>query len=294
MPDSSRYILFITIVAAIGGLLFGFDTAIIAGAIGFLKDRFALTALQEGLAVGSLLVGCIAGASIAGSVSDWLGRKRFLLIAASLFIVSGIGAALAHNIGEFVFARFLGGIGVGSASMLSPLYIAEVSPAAIRGRLVSLNQLTIVSGMLLAYFVNWALAGIETRQLALDAGLGNTPGPDLFFAVAPGSGEPALAGQAAAERTGVADSDPHQRPRQGGKGNPPDPGNDGPGDGFAGSSSSSRGCGGRCCWAWCWPFSSRSPASTPCSTTPRAFSSAPGCSGCRPSASRRWSAWSIC
>lgn len=154
------YVIFVSLVAATGGLLFGFDTAIIAGAIGYLKDQFVLNSLQEGWAVGSALVGCIAGAIIAGMLSDRLGRKRLLLISAVLFIISAIGSAFAQNLSEFVFARFIGGIGVGSASMLSPLYIAEISPARIRGSLVSLNQMAIVTGIFVAYFVGWICANI--------------------------------------------------------------------------------------------------------------------------------------
>ena len=160
MNKTGRYVLYVSFVAAIGGLLFGFDTAVIAGAMRYLKDQFHLNSLQEGWAVSSALVGCIFGAMIAGPVSDRLGRKRFLLISASLFLISAVGSAIPRTIDWFVVFRFIGGIGIGSASMLSPLYIAEVSPARIRGSLVSLNQMAIVTGILLAYFANWALAGI--------------------------------------------------------------------------------------------------------------------------------------
>lgn len=160
MNKTGRYVLYVSFVAAIGGLLFGFDTAVIAGAMRYLKDQFHLNSLQEGWAVSSALVGCIFGAMIAGPVSDRLGRKRFLLISASLFLISAVGSAIPRTIDWFVVFRFIGGIGIGSASMLSPLYIAEVSPARIRGSLVSLNQMAIVTGILLAYFANWTLAGI--------------------------------------------------------------------------------------------------------------------------------------
>jgi SP family arabinose:H+ symporter-like MFS transporter len=152
------FIYFVSFVAAVGGLLFGFDTAIIAGAMGYFKEQFNLTSLQEGWAVSSALVGCILGAGIAGILSDLIGRKKYLVIAAILFIVSALGSALPRNVTEFVVARFIGGIGVGSASMLSPLYISEISPAPIRGRLVSLNQMAIVTGMLCAYFISWIFA----------------------------------------------------------------------------------------------------------------------------------------
>jgi len=160
MEQKKAYIYFVAFVAAVGGLLFGFDTAIIAGAMGYFKDHFAINALQEGWAVSSALVGCIVGAAAAGTISDRIGRKRLLIISAILFGISAIGSALPRSVNEFMIARFIGGIGVGSAAMLSPLYISEISPAKIRGSLVSLNQMAIVTGMLLAYFINWTLVGI--------------------------------------------------------------------------------------------------------------------------------------
>ena len=146
-------------VAAIGGLLFGFDTAVINGAIVFIKQQFALSDSQTEIAASSLLLGCVIGASIAAFTSDRFGRKRVLLGAATLFTLSSIGAALPRNLIEFSTARLLGGIAIGIASTLSPLYIAEISPAQKRGLLVSLNQLAIVSGILLSYSVNYLLTG---------------------------------------------------------------------------------------------------------------------------------------
>ncbi len=160
MPKSKTYVLFVTFVAALGGLLFGFDTAVIAGGMRFLKGHFGLNSFQEGFAVSILLVGCIFGAAFAGALSDRLGRRRLLLLSAVLFGISAVGAALSQNLTTFVIARLIGGLGVGAASILSPLYIAEISPARIRGSMVSLNQMTIVSGILISYFVGWALAGV--------------------------------------------------------------------------------------------------------------------------------------
>ncbi|RJP32309.1 MAG: MFS transporter [Candidatus Omnitrophota bacterium] len=157
---SLAYVYLISIIAAIGGILFGYDTAVIAGAIGFLKTHFALDAVREGWAVGAVLVGCVFGASFAGMLSDRFGRKMILIFSALLFILSAIGSAVPRTLSEFVAARFIGGLGVGAASMLSPLYIAEISPASIRGRLVSLNQFAIISGILLAYIADWLLVGI--------------------------------------------------------------------------------------------------------------------------------------
>lgn len=157
---STVYVFLVCIVAAVGGLLFGYDTAVIAGTIPFLTKHFALSEAMLGLTVSSVLVGCIFGAYFAGTVSDRFGRKKVLLICAVLFAVSAIGSAIPRNLTELVIARFIGGLGVGAASMLSPMYIAEIAPARIRGRLVSLNQLTIIGGMLVAYFVGFLLADV--------------------------------------------------------------------------------------------------------------------------------------
>src|ERR1700678_1608667 len=156
---AARFLFLPAAVAALGGLLFGFDTAVINGAIVFLKRQFALTDSQTEFGASSLLLGCVLGASLAAFTSDRFGRKKSLLAAAALFTVSSIGAALPRNITEFVIARVLGGLAIGLASTLSPLYIAEISPARIRGLLVSVNQLAIVTGILLSYSVNYGLTG---------------------------------------------------------------------------------------------------------------------------------------
>jgi len=152
------YVSLLTSVAALGGLLFGYDTAVIAGAIGYLKQHFSLNEVQEGWAVASVLVGCMIGAAIAGPVSDWAGRKKALIFSALLFAVSAIGSAVPLRLWHLVVARLVGGLGVGMASLVSPLYIAEVAPARIRGRLVSLNQIAIITGMLIVSIVNWWIA----------------------------------------------------------------------------------------------------------------------------------------
>jgi sugar porter (SP) family MFS transporter len=150
----------IATVAAAAGLLFGFDIAVINGALVFLRAQFALSELQTEIAAGALLLGCALGASAAGPLSDWLGRRRILIVAAVLFALSSLGAALPQNLAEFVMARLAAGVATGIASMLAPLYIAESAPPAIRGRLVTFNQMAIVTGILIAYMVNWALAGL--------------------------------------------------------------------------------------------------------------------------------------
>jgi SP family arabinose:H+ symporter-like MFS transporter len=157
---SRMYVLFLSAVAAISGFLFGFDTAVINGVLLFLQRQFALTSVETEIAASALLLGCLFGAAGASLVGDRIGRRRSLLIAALLFGVSTVGAALAGSVSVFSVARFAGGLAIGLASVLTPVYIAEVAPARNRGRLVSLNQLAIVVGILIAYVVSWGLAGI--------------------------------------------------------------------------------------------------------------------------------------
>ncbi len=164
LASSRAYTYRISLVAAIGGLLFGFDTAIINGAIVFLRRQFNWTELQTEIAASSLLLGCVAGASVAGALSDWLGRRRLLFGAATLFALSSLATAIPNNLRQFCAARLVAGVAIGMASMLAPLYIAEIAPAAIRGRLVSLNQLAIVSGILISYVVGWLLSGLGEQS----------------------------------------------------------------------------------------------------------------------------------
>ena len=155
---SMAYVYLLTLVAALGGLLFGYDTAVISGAIGFLETHFQLSPEMKGWAAASALIGCALGAASAGVVSDRLGRKKVLLLSALLFFISALGTALPRTFWQFVAFRILGGLGIGAASMSSPMYIAEICPARVRGRMVSLNQFAIISGMLVVYFVNYAIA----------------------------------------------------------------------------------------------------------------------------------------
>jgi SP family xylose:H+ symportor-like MFS transporter len=161
---SAVYVAMLSAVAALGGLLFGYDTAVIAGAIGFLRSHFSLDAAATGWAASCALLGCLIGAGIAGFTADRIGRKKALLLAAVLYTVSGVWSALPSTITEFSFARILGGIGIGTASVVCPLYIAEISPAGRRGRLVTFNQLAIVIGILVVYFVNYFIAGLGDEQ----------------------------------------------------------------------------------------------------------------------------------
>ncbi len=151
------YVVLISVVAALGGLLFGFDTAVISGTINFIQPYFGLSETGLGWTVSSLLFGCMAGVFVAGKAGDLYGRKKVLMMAAVLFFISAIGTASAHALLQFVVARILGGLAVGVASILSPMYIAEIAPAKYRGTLVSFNQLAIVFGILIAFFSNWLL-----------------------------------------------------------------------------------------------------------------------------------------
>lgn len=151
------YVILISIVAALGGLLFGFDTAVISGTINFIQPYFGLSEAGLGWTVSSLLFGCIAGVFLAGKAGDHYGRKKVLMVAALLFFISAVGSASAHSLVFFLVARILGGLAVGVASILSPMYIAELAPAKYRGTLVSLNQLAIVIGILVAFFSNYLL-----------------------------------------------------------------------------------------------------------------------------------------
>jgi MFS family permease len=157
---SLTYVFLLTLVAALGGLLFGYDTAVISGGIGFLETHFELDPqLWKGWAAACALLGCAVGAGFAGMASDRIGRKRALLVSAVLFLASALGTAFPRSFTEFIVFRIIGGLGVGAASITSPMYIAEISPARIRGRMVSINQLAIVTGMLVVYFVNYFIAG---------------------------------------------------------------------------------------------------------------------------------------
>ncbi len=180
MKQNTAYIYVVTIVATLGGLLFGYDTAVISGAEksiqAFLIDSQGLSSFLHGVTVSSALIGCIIGGAISGFVSSAYGRKKALIIAGILFLLSALGSAnpefLFFEKGEasmgllymFNFYRIIGGIGVGLASAVCPMYIGEIAPAEIRGKLVSLNQFAIIFGMLVVYFVNWGIADGQTIE----------------------------------------------------------------------------------------------------------------------------------
>jgi MFS family permease len=166
---SIAYLMLVCLVAALGGLLFGYDTGVIAGGIGFLQRHFNLDpSFEKGWTAASALIGCTLGVSVAGLLSDWLGRKKVLILSAVLFFVSAVGTAMPRSITQFIIFRIIGGVGVGAASITSPMYIAEISPARIRGRMVSVNQFAIVTGFLVVYLVNFFVAAYGT---GIDRGL---------------------------------------------------------------------------------------------------------------------------
>src|SRR6056297_246729 len=180
MKNNRLYIIAITFVATLGGLLFGYDTAVISGAEksiqAYLVESQGLSSLVHGLTTSSALIGCIIGGLISGVLATALGRKKTLLIAAGLFFISALGSGypefLFFEKGNpttglllmFNFYRIIGGIGVGLASAVSPMYIGEIAPARIRGTLVSLNQFAIIFGMLVVYFVNWGIANGQSLE----------------------------------------------------------------------------------------------------------------------------------
>ncbi len=156
-----RFIWRICVVAAMGGLLFGYDWVVVGGAKAFYEPFFSIsddTPFMRGFAMSSALFGCIAGAILSGALADRLGRKRLLISSGLLFTISAIGTGLSWDFFSYNLARIIGGVGIGLASNLSPMYIAEISPAAMRGKLVSINQLTIVIGILAAQIVNMMIA----------------------------------------------------------------------------------------------------------------------------------------
>lgn len=160
--NNISYVAFLSIVAALGGFLFGYDTAVISGTVSQVTTQFSLTTLQSGWYVGCALVGSIIGVIIAGRLSDLLGRKRTMLLSAVLFTVSAAGCAIAANLDQLVIYRIIGGIGIGIVSIVCPLYISEVSPASHRGRMVSLYQLAVTVGFLGAYLMNYYLLNAST------------------------------------------------------------------------------------------------------------------------------------
>jgi len=180
---NSSYIIGISFISALGGYLFGFDFAVISGALPFLRTQFALTPVWEGFLTGSLALGCIVGCLLAGNIADRYGRKPGLIVAALIFAISSIGIAFSASLTYFLILRFAAGIGVGMASMLCPMYIAEVSPAEVRGRNVAINQLTVVIGILVTNLVNYFLADHGADSWRWMFGLGAVPSAIFLIGV---------------------------------------------------------------------------------------------------------------
>ncbi|RNL51815.1 sugar porter family MFS transporter [Pedobacter jejuensis] len=158
LNNSKTYLYLVCLVAALGGFLFGFDTAVISGTISLVKGDFGLDAVSEGWFVSCALLGCIIGVSVSGKLSDAYGRKIVLILSALLFLISALGCMYANSFTALIIFRLIGGIGIGVASMVSPLYISEFAPSRLRGTMVSLYQLALTIGIVTAYFSNAYLA----------------------------------------------------------------------------------------------------------------------------------------
>lgn len=158
----SSYVIFLSVVAALGGFLFGYDTAVISGTVSQVTSQFGLTTLQSGWYVGCALIGSISGVLFAGALSDYFGRKKTMLLSAVLFTTSALGCAVAPDFNQLVIWRIVGGVGIGIVSIVCPLYISEISPASHRGRMVSLYQLAVTVGFLGAYLANYYLLNFST------------------------------------------------------------------------------------------------------------------------------------
>ena len=166
MTSANRFTVTVAIIVALGGFLMGFDASVISGVVGFIETEFALTRLQLGWSVASLTLTATLAMMIAGPISDHFGRRPVLMVAAALFAVSAIYSALAPDFTSLVIARMIGGFGVGAALIIAPMYIAEIAPPAMRGRLVSFNQLNIVLGISVAFFSNYLILKLGQSGLA--------------------------------------------------------------------------------------------------------------------------------
>ena len=179
--ENLGYVVFLSVVAAIGGILFGYDTAVISGTTSKVAEQFNLNSLQLGWYVGSALIGSILGVASAGVLSDRFGRKKAMLFSAFMFSLSAIGCAICKGFTGLVVYRIIGGVGIGVVSIVSPIYISEVAMASRRGTLVSLYQLAITVGFLLAYFVNFQILGVAESGERLSSGWANTLFVDEYW-----------------------------------------------------------------------------------------------------------------
>lgn len=175
----SFFVIFVAAIAAIGGILFGFDTGVISGAILFIKHQFLLNAWENGVVVSAALIGAVLGSVLSGWFADQFGRKKMLMIAALIFIVGTLASSYAMSIHELVYARLVLGFGIGIASFTAPLYISEIAPPQMRGALVSLNQLAVTVGIFVSYFVDEHYA--KTGAWRWMFGVGTIPAAVLFI-----------------------------------------------------------------------------------------------------------------
>ncbi|MDQ5829940.1 MAG: MFS transporter, partial [Actinomycetota bacterium] len=179
----NRFVMVAAGVAALGGFLFGFDTGIISGALLFIREEFGLSAGVQQVVVGSLLLAAVVGALLGGPISDGWGRKRTLMLAALLFGLGALLAGYSPNVAVLVAARVLLGLAIGIASMIVPVYIAEIAPPRVRGALVSLQQFMITVGIMVSYLVSYALSGVGAWRWML--GLAVVPAVALFVGMFP-------------------------------------------------------------------------------------------------------------
>jgi len=181
------YVMYICLVAALGGLLFGFDSSVISGAIEPLSEYYQLNPTSTGWAVSNVIIGCVVGCFSAGKVADKYGRKKTLIFTAILFMISAVGSALATDFTFFVIFRMIGGLGIGLASVISPVYIAEVAPKDIRGRAMTMNMICCVGGQVVVLITNYLIAKNATNEWLIDHGwrwmLGSESIPCLFFLI---------------------------------------------------------------------------------------------------------------
>ena len=173
-------VLFWAIIVALGGFLFGFDTAVISGVEEQIQKLFQLTPFWHGFTISSALIGTVIGALVAGQPADKFGRKPILFIIAGFYVITAIGTAMASNVSLFILFRFLGGIGVGASSVVAPMYIAEISPAKIRGKMTAMFQINVISGILIAYISNYLLREFGTEPWRWMLGVAGIPAV-LFF-----------------------------------------------------------------------------------------------------------------
>lgn len=185
--SSKNYALGMSLVAALGGLLFGYDTAVISGVIGYLQTKFELSEIMMGWAASSAIIGCVFGVFVAGYIADKIGRKKTLIVTGILFLLSSVIAGIAPDLITFLIGRFIGGLGIGAASVVSPLYISEIAPEKKRGTLVTLYQLAIVIGINLIYFVNLKIAGMGDEMWNVNTGwrymIGSGALPSIVFLI---------------------------------------------------------------------------------------------------------------